>query len=102
RERDEHGSRTWDQLTQERTDPKNVSAYRGYLSPAYSQSINGRKLYLLSLNPPVFGLSFLYVVAGPYVDLQSLVGKTVELRGPLTYQGEKRTYVMEVRQATAE
>jgi hypothetical protein len=96
------GSATWEKLTQERTDPNNVRAYRGWLSASYSQPINGRKVYLLTLNPPVTGLSLLYVVAGPGVNLPQLVGKPVELRGPLTYRGDLYSYVMDVRQAAAD
>jgi hypothetical protein len=89
---------TWEQRSQELTDPRNVRTYRGWLSASHSQPIYGQKPYLLTLSPTVAGLQVLYVVSG-HVGLEGLVGKMVELRGPLTYQGEMRSYVMQVTQA---
>jgi hypothetical protein len=98
RDREASGGSRWEQRSQELTDPKNVRTYRGWLTASYSQPIYGQKAYLLELNPPVAGLRMLYVVSGG-VGLDGLVRKTVELRGPLTYHGEMRSYVMEVTQA---
>jgi hypothetical protein len=81
--------------------PFGCRSYRGWLSATYGKPINGHRPYLLKLNPPVTGLSLLYVVPGPGVDLQEVVGTTVELRGPVTYRGELDSYVMEARQATS-
>lgn len=102
RDRDErnNGSSRWEQRSQALTDPRTVRTYRGWLSVSHSQPINGQKPYLLTLRPAVQGLQILYVVGGIDVGLDGLVGKLVELRGPLSYQGEMRSYVMQVTQAS--
>lgn len=90
----------WERRTAEATDPRNVRTYQGLLSNSYSQAIDGQRPYLLELRPSVGDVRMLYVVAASQgVDLRSLLGRHVELRGTLTYSGEKRTYVMQVTQA---
>jgi tyrosine-protein phosphatase SIW14 len=87
-------------LNQTQSDPKNVRTDRGYLTQAHSQPIDGRRPYLLQLAPAVPGMSWLYVVAGPGVNLEALAGRDVTLRGPITYEPERRAFVIQGIEAT--
>jgi hypothetical protein len=103
REQDDRtGASSWARITQARTDPRDVRNYRGYLTSAHSQPIDGRRPYLLQLTPAVPGMTWFYAVAGPGVNLEPLAGRDVSLRGPITYEAERRAFVMQVMQATAQ